>query len=156
MARLVFTDGPLAGQPVEVTAMLVLGRLGADLTIDDPQVSKRHAALRSTGEVLEIEDLGSRNGTWVNGARIQGVVRLAPGDRVQLGETSFKIEAARVHETLPSPQASAPPAGAFSPPPQRGTASRPTVATRLLTPTLISFGVVIATAIALVVYFAMR
>jgi hypothetical protein len=156
MARLVFTDGPLAGHPVEVTAMLVLGRLAADLTIDDPQVSKRHAALRPTGDSLEIEDLGSRNGTWVNGSRIQGTVRLAPGDRVQVGETSFKVEDARVQGTLPSPRPSPPPAGAFSPPPQRGAASRPTVATRLLTPTLISFGVVIATAIALVLYFAMR
>jgi pSer/pThr/pTyr-binding forkhead associated (FHA) protein len=156
MVRLVFTGGPLAGHPVEVTGTLVLGRLTADLAIDDPQVSKRHAALRPTGDSLEIEDLGSRNGTWVNGTRIQSTVRLSPGDRVQLGNTSFKIEGARVEPTAASPRPSTPAAGTFSPPPQRGTASRPAVATRLLTPTLLSFGIVIATAIALILYFAMR
>jgi hypothetical protein len=156
MARLVVTDGPLAGHPVEVTARLVLGRLAADLNIDDRQVSKRHAAVRPAGDGLEIEDLGSRNGTFVNGTRIQGPVRLAPGDRVRLGATTFTVEGARPEPTVASPGPSPPPAAGFSPPPQRATPSRPAVATRLLTPTLLSFGVVIATAIALVLYFAMR
>jgi pSer/pThr/pTyr-binding forkhead associated (FHA) protein len=172
MSRVVFTSGPLAGRDVEVTAALVLGRQAADLLIEDPEVSRRHAALRPAGDGLELEDLGSLNGTWVNGARIQGPVRLEPGDRVQLGDTSFEVRSGWAQPTVANPR----PDGArpaelegarlaereaarpapFSPPTQRRTTRRPTVATRRLTPTLLSFGVVIATAIALVLYFAMR
>jgi pSer/pThr/pTyr-binding forkhead associated (FHA) protein len=163
MRRVVFTSGPLAGRDVEVTAALVLGREAADLLIDDPEVSRRHAALRPAGDGLEIEDLGSLNGTWVNGTKIQGPVRLEPGDRVQLGDTSFEVPVGRVRPTAASPRPgarlaereAAPPAP-FSPPTQRRTPRRSAVATRRLTPTLLSFGVVIATAIALVIYFAMR
>jgi pSer/pThr/pTyr-binding forkhead associated (FHA) protein len=162
MRRVVFTSGPLAGRDVEVTASLVLGREAADLLIDDAEVSRRHAALRPAGDALELEDLGSLNGTWVNGTRIQGPVRLELGDRVQLGDTSFEVRAGRAQPTVASPRpaarpaepAAAPPAP-FSPPTQRRT-RRPTVATRRLTPTLLSFGVVIAIAIALVIYFAIR
>jgi pSer/pThr/pTyr-binding forkhead associated (FHA) protein len=168
MRGVVFTSGPLAGRQVEVTAMLVLGRQAADLPIDDPEVSRRHAALRPADDGLEVEDLGSLNGTWVNGTRIRGAVRLAAGDRVQLGETSFEVTMGPAEATVVSarpaagpaaPAAATPaaaPAAAFSPPSQRRPPRRPTVATRRLTPTLLSFGVVIATAIALVLYFAMR
>ena len=162
MHRLQFTAGPLAGHRVEVTSALVLGREGADLVIEDPQVSRRHAAVRPAGDGLEIEDLGSLNGTWVNGARVTGKVRLALGDRVRVGDSSFEVEVeAEGTAVRPAPteagQAPAPaPPLAFSPPPQRPARRRPTVATRRLTPTLLSFGTVIATAIALVLYFAMR
>jgi predicted component of type VI protein secretion system len=178
MRRVVFTSGPLAGHDVEVTAALVLGRQAADLSIDDPEVSRRHATLRPADDGLELEDLGSLNGTWVNGTRIQGPVRLKHGDRVQLGDTSFEVRAGWAQPTVASPRPGVPttepesartaePEGArlaereaappapFSPPTQRRT-RRPAVATRRLTPTLLSFGVVIATAIALVLYFAMR
>ena len=157
MPTVVFTSGPLAGRQVEVTAVLVLGREAADLVIDDPEVSRRHAGLRPAGDGLEVEDLGSLNGTWVNGTRIQGVVRLSPGDRVQLGDTSFEVPQDRVAQTVARqrPAARMAERGAFSPPAQRA-ARRPAVATRRLTPTLLSFTVVIATAIALVLYFAMR
>jgi predicted component of type VI protein secretion system len=172
MRRVVFTSGPLAGRDVEVTAALVLGRQAADLLIEDPEVSRRHAALRPAGDGLELEDLGSLNGTWVNGARIQGPVRLEPGDRVQLGDTLFEVRTRWAERTVARPRPGgarpAEPEGArlaereaaspapFSPPTQRHTTRRPAVATRRLTPTLLSFGVVIATAIALVFYFAMR
>jgi pSer/pThr/pTyr-binding forkhead associated (FHA) protein len=160
MRGVVFTSGPLAGRQVEVTAMLVLGRQAADLPIDDPEVSRRHAALRPADDGLEVEDLGSLNGTWVNGTRIRGAVRLAAGDRVQLGETSFEVTMGPAEATVvsarPAAGPAAPAAAAFSPPSQRRPPRRPTVATRRLTPTLLPFGVVIATAIALVLYFAMR
>jgi predicted component of type VI protein secretion system len=171
MHRLRFTAGPLAGRHVEVTSTLVLGRQ-AELALDDPQVSRRHAALRPAGEALELEDLGSLNGTWVNGTRVEGPVRLAPGDRVRLGASAFEVEgparAAAAAPTVaghaprpdpapapPATAAPAPPLPPFSPPPQR-VPRRRGVASRRLTPTLLSFGVVVATAVALVLYFAMR
>jgi pSer/pThr/pTyr-binding forkhead associated (FHA) protein len=157
MFRLRFVNGPLAGREVEVTAALVLGRQAVDLVIDDPQVSRRHASVRPAGDGLEVEDHGSRNGTWVNGARVGGPTRLAPGDRVRLGETTFEVEgaAARAAPTEATSQPSPPPALPFDPPPQRAPRRRG-VASRRLTPTLLSFGMVIATAIALVWYFATR
>lgn len=160
MHRLQFTAGPLAGHQVEVTSVLVLGREAADLVIEDPQVSRRHASVRPAGDSLEIEDLGSLNGTWVNGARVTGKVRLALGDQVRVGDSFFEVEAeATAARAAPTEAGQAPapaPPLAFSPPPQRPARRRPTVATRRLTPTLLSFGTVIATAIALVLYFAMR
>lgn len=162
MHRLQFTAGPLAGHQVEVTSVLVLGREAADLVIEDPQVSRRHASVRPAGDSLEIEDLGSLNGTWVNGARLTGKVRLALGDQVRVGDSFFEVEVeaeATAVRAAPTEAGQAPapaPPLAFSPPPRRPARRRPTVATRRLTPTLLSFGTVIATAIALVLYFAMR
>jgi pSer/pThr/pTyr-binding forkhead associated (FHA) protein len=158
MVRLRFVSGPLAGREVEVTSTLVLGRQAADLVIDDPQVSRRHASVRPAGDGLEVEDHGSRNGTWVNGARAGGPTRLAPGDRVRIGETTFEVEgpAAPAAPTDPAPEPAPAPAVAFDPPPQRAPRRRRGVASRRLTPTLLSFGTVIATAIALVWYFATR
>ena len=93
MPWLKFTAGPLAGRRVELASALVLGREAADLVIDDPEVSRRHAAVRPAGDALEVEDLGSLNGTWVNGARVTGTVRLVLGDRVRVGDSSFEVEA---------------------------------------------------------------
>ena len=157
MHRLRFTAGPLAGQQVEVTSVLVLGRQAADLVIEDPQVSRRHASVRPVGDALEIEDHRSLNGTWVNGARVSGTAQLGPGDQVRLGDTTFEVEGAAVRAapTEASPAPVPGPALPFDPPPQRP-GRRRGVASRRLTPTLLSFGAVIATAIALVIYFAMR
>ena len=168
MHRLHCTDGPLAGHRVEVTAVLVLGRQAADLVIDDPQVSRRHAGVRPAGDALEVEDLGSLNGTWVNGTRIDGPTRLAPGDRVRVGDTTFEVEGPPVDAAsaeageppalAPATEAARapvpPPAAPFDPAPQRP--RRTGIASRRLTPTLLSFGTVIVTAVALVLYFAMR
>jgi pSer/pThr/pTyr-binding forkhead associated (FHA) protein len=160
MHRLRFVAGPLAGREVEVTAVLVLGRQAADLVIDDPQVSRRHASVRPAGDALEVTDHGSLNGTWVNGTRVSGATRLAPGDRVRLGDSTFEVEgegpAAGAAPTEASPQPAPPPALPFDPTPQRPPRRRRGVASRRLTPTLLSFGTVVATAIALVWYFAMR
>jgi hypothetical protein len=63
----------------------ILGRAGGcDLELDDPTVSKRHARIAYDGSP-SIEDLGSTNGTFVNGKRIEGVAQLRRGDRIGLG-----------------------------------------------------------------------
>jgi pSer/pThr/pTyr-binding forkhead associated (FHA) protein len=179
-AVLVVKEGPLAGRRIELEAELVLGREGAGLTIDDAEISRRHAAVRLVGDRVEVEDLGSLNGTFVNGRRIESATALGTGDVVRLGHTLFEIEpvtdaghtvlstprpGARATQQQPRPAAppSAPPApvpvsappqanlGAFAP---AASKRRGRTATRRLTPTLLSFAGIAATAVALVVYFA--
>jgi serine protease Do len=82
---LVVKDGPLAGRRFPVREQVVLGRLRAGLALDDPQVSRRHAAVRPVERGLEIEDLGSANGTSVNGESLSGCRRLRHSDVVQVG-----------------------------------------------------------------------
>jgi predicted component of type VI protein secretion system len=96
MAVLVVRNGPLAGRRVEVTGELVIGRGSVDLSIDDAQMSRRHAVIRAREGTLEVEDLGSLNGTRVNGVRIHGQATLAPGDLVEVGDTEILVESAAV------------------------------------------------------------
>ncbi|MEW5865413.1 MAG: FHA domain-containing protein [Bacillota bacterium] len=70
----------------------VLGRAAeSDVVIDDPYVSARHAEVTRTGAGYKLRDLGSTNGTYVNGRRVLGERVLRPGDRVRLGDTILKF-----------------------------------------------------------------
>lgn len=89
----VFNTGPLAGARIFVAYPFVVGRHQADLTLEDAQLSRRHAAVRRVDGDLEIEDLGSANGTFVNGLRIDRPTRLRNGDRVQLGASLIEVRA---------------------------------------------------------------
>ena len=99
MPALVVRDGPLAGRRFVVEREVLLGRQDADVTIEDPRISRRHAVVRVRSGALEIEDLGSLNGTWVNGARLTGTRRLASGDVVALGDTTMLVEAGAGRES---------------------------------------------------------
>jgi hypothetical protein len=90
------TRGPEAGTERVVDRELTIGRdPGADVTLEDVGVSRRHARLRLTdGAAPVIEDLGSANGTFVNGERIAGERRLADGDELQIGATAIAISGA--------------------------------------------------------------
>jgi pSer/pThr/pTyr-binding forkhead associated (FHA) protein len=93
MPKLTITEGPLAGEPLEVEGEVVVGREGVDIVIDDPEISRRHAAFRRRENDIELEDLGSLNGTYVNGSKLQAAVRLSPGDVIRLGKTSISVAA---------------------------------------------------------------
>ena len=58
---------------------------GATITVDHDKVSRMHARVKRTGDLIEVEDLGSRNGTRVNADKVEGVRRLAPGDELSVG-----------------------------------------------------------------------
>ncbi|HEY4242782.1 MAG TPA: sigma 54-interacting transcriptional regulator [Kofleriaceae bacterium] len=58
---------------------------GATVHVESDRVSRMHARVRRTGEVIEVEDLGSRNGTRVNGDKLSGPRRLVGGDEVSVG-----------------------------------------------------------------------
>lgn len=65
----------------------MVGRTSESLAMSDTTVSRRHAELTPDAGEWFIRDLGSQNGTWVNGERIAGTVRLTPGDQVRVGST---------------------------------------------------------------------
>ena len=67
------------------TALLTIGRAGADIVLDQPLVSRHHADLVWQNDHHFLRDLGSPNGTWVNGTPVRGERRLEPGDVVQIG-----------------------------------------------------------------------
>ena len=215
MPFLIVRTGPRAGERIELLGELVVGRENADLTVHDDEVSRRHLAVRPHEDGVELEDLQSTNGTFVDGARLSSVVVVSSSARVTLGETELEIEievpepevdpgATRLRErpperdatvmrsapvaaapapdatiagapiprapspapapatpprlapvaAAPSPPADARPFGTFTP---AGPARRRTgAATRLWGPATIVFLVIVATAVALIVYFAAR
>lgn len=63
----------------------------ADLQLDDLGVSRRHAALRVVEGRLFIEDLGSSNGTFVNGAKIDRAYVLRSGDELTIGQCELRV-----------------------------------------------------------------
>jgi DNA-binding NtrC family response regulator len=93
MAALVFLSGPAAGLRYEVTGQLTLGRSRAcEIALEDDKVSRHHARIELERGEPTIRDLGSRNGTRVNGQRITSEVVLLDGDRIQLGDSTAMLE----------------------------------------------------------------
>lgn len=84
--------GPLSGLSYAVRDSLVLGRsLECDLAIVTPQVSRRHACIEVEDGRLYIEDLGSSNGTMINGKRAAGRQQLRHDDEVRLHDIIFRV-----------------------------------------------------------------
>ncbi len=77
-----------AGREIEVRRTIVVGRgEAADVTFDDDFASERHARFENQGGALFVDDLGSTNGTFVNGERIAERTGLVSGDAVRVGST---------------------------------------------------------------------
>jgi pSer/pThr/pTyr-binding forkhead associated (FHA) protein len=98
-------EGPAAGTRIPIgEAPLVLGRgeTGAGTLGDDAQLSRRHASVSRRDGGLLIEDLGSTNGTLVNGEEISEPTAVQHGDKVEAGSSVLRVVA------LPTPAAAAP------------------------------------------------
>jgi ABC-type multidrug transport system ATPase subunit/pSer/pThr/pTyr-binding forkhead associated (FHA) protein len=71
---------------------MIIGRdPGCDQVLDYPMISWHHARLTRTPQGIFVEDMGSRNGTFVNGSRISGKVRVEPGQEIGLGSFRFQL-----------------------------------------------------------------
>jgi pSer/pThr/pTyr-binding forkhead associated (FHA) protein len=92
VVSIVFTEGPLAGQRIELDREMILGRTDCDVTLDDHQVSRRHLILRPSGNQVHVEDLGSTNGTAVDGRQIGEPVNAADGTVVRVGTSEFVVQ----------------------------------------------------------------
>jgi S1-C subfamily serine protease len=107
--KIVVISGADPGHSYDVSRELVLGRLDpADIVIVDPRVSGRHARVQPSPGGIIIEDLGSSNGTLVDGVAIIEPRELRGGETIQVGDTKLRVEGAK-----PPP----PPHTAPSPPP---------------------------------------
>ena len=96
-------EGAEPGRRVALDTAVEIGRdAGAQVVLADNQVSRRHARLSEAGGVVTIEDLGSRNGTYVNEQPLHAPVRLGPGDRVRLGLTVFELRTRSQVAAVPS------------------------------------------------------
>src|ERR1700757_75447 len=93
--QLLVTEGSDRGAVLTVQGELVLGRLPPrqeGRLGGDPEISRRHAQVsRGTDGQMRIEDLGSGNGTFVNGVRIDAPRPLNVGDVIRLGGTELKV-----------------------------------------------------------------
>jgi pSer/pThr/pTyr-binding forkhead associated (FHA) protein len=127
MRTLSVTTGPAAGRTLELESEVVIGREGADLTIADAELSRRHAAVRPVERGVTVEDLDSLNGTFVNGKRITGPVTLTTGGTIRLGTTEIAVELTLPDVTRPAaiPVADDRTRATPVPPPPDVTAARP-------------------------------
>jgi hypothetical protein len=90
--KIVVVEGPNVGREFELSGATVVGRdQSAGLVIDDPESSRRHASLSVEGMTVTVEDLGSTNGTFVNGTRLLVAQTLEPGDKLRIGTTVFEL-----------------------------------------------------------------
>ncbi len=75
----------------------------ADVRIDDPSVSRRHARIVVEGDTAGVEDLESKNGTRVGGVPVSQPVRLAKGDVVTFGAIETRFETQPFDDTATNP-----------------------------------------------------
>jgi len=82
---LIAEAGPVNGQRWSVRGSLIIGRdSGCEIMIPDRQISRRHARITTTSNGILLEDLGSKNGTYRNGVRVDEPALLQDGDNIQL------------------------------------------------------------------------
>src|SRR3954454_264852 len=89
MLKLEAVEGNAAGSDIAVEEELVIGRTASEegRLGDDPEISRQHARVMRAAEGYVVEDLGSMNGTFVNGDRLQSPHQLTEGDQIEVGAT---------------------------------------------------------------------
>lgn len=100
LGRLVVVASPQGDPPLgsayPLDAVTGIGRdVNNAVVVDDPFASAEHAVLTFRGRTWYVEDVGSTNGTYVNGSRIDGLAPLGFGDDVQVGQVRFRLERGR-------------------------------------------------------------
>jgi len=100
LGRLVVLESP-GGEPpsgsvFRLDAVTTLGRdVNNAIVLDDEFASASHAALTYRGRAWYLEDFGSTNGTFVNGHPVSGLVAVAFGDEIQIGQVRLRLERPR-------------------------------------------------------------
>src|SRR6185436_6684469 len=112
--QLIMRSGPTPGATFNLEGdQLTIGRDSAnEIVINDAEISRRHARLTYQGGKYVLEDLGSTNGTFVNGQRLAGPRVLKPGEVVSFGEQIvlvFEVVSIDPRATVMPPRAAAGP-----------------------------------------------
>jgi predicted component of type VI protein secretion system len=109
-------EGPDAGRRIELDRAIELGRGDdAGFVLNDPQASRRHARIRPATDGAVVEDLGSTNGTFLNGNPVYGPTIMSPGDTVLIGLSVLELRTADVVARQGSAVRPVPPALAVPP-----------------------------------------
>jgi len=120
VATLVVRQGAQAGMSFSITGnQVLLGREeGLDIILQDPESSRRHSRISWQGGQYVIEDLGSTNGTFVNGVQITTPQMLNPGDSIGIGQTAlvFQMQGGQIPFQSPPPRQAQAYAAPSSPP----------------------------------------
>ncbi len=126
--QLVQRSGPAPGKNYSLTKNeIYMGRdITNDIVINDPEISRKHARLTLQPGGYLLEDLGSTNGSFVDGQRITGSHKMAPGEIIMLGDnvslayevSDYDPEATMAVSQDEMPIPPAPPAAPFEPAPQ--------------------------------------
>ncbi len=107
--KLIVTNGRHTGREIPVKGpKFYIGRAeDCHLRPASDQVSRHHCVIRVASDSVTVRDLGSRNGTFVNGKRISDKSPLMPGDRLVVGQLDFDVHIVGAPELHPSPTAAA-------------------------------------------------
>jgi pSer/pThr/pTyr-binding forkhead associated (FHA) protein len=100
-ARVVVTADGSAGKRYALAGEMTIGRENVDILLEDEQASRRHARVIVSAGGVELADIGSANGTFVNDKRLEGTVVLQAGDVVTVGTTKLRVD-------IPPPRGAAP------------------------------------------------
>ena len=128
-ASLVVRQGTQAGMSFALSGnQILIGREeGLDIVLQDAEASRRHSRITWQGGRYVVEDMGSTNGTFVNGVQITSPQVLSPGDSVGIGQTVLVFQMAGAQAGPSSYQAHSPSAGqggaTYTPPPTAAGAS---------------------------------
>jgi serine phosphatase RsbU (regulator of sigma subunit)/pSer/pThr/pTyr-binding forkhead associated (FHA) protein len=103
MPSLVFLAGPIAGRRYKLAdGEYIIGRRSdCQIFVPDMRVSRQHARLWQNGDAWQIEDLGSNNGTFVNGNKVQSATPVRHDDEILIANNRIRVEA---RDTTPEPR----------------------------------------------------
>src|SRR4051795_8253598 len=104
MLRLRVIEGNAVGNVIGVEDELVIGRTASEegRLGDDEEISRQHARVARAGDGYVVEDLGSMNGTFVNGQRLEGPHQLADGDQIHVGASDLVAQFGEPGATPPA------------------------------------------------------
>jgi FHA domain len=85
--------GHQPGTSLDVGNGVTLGRSdGADINVNDPFASSAHARIFQRGDFMYLEDMGSTNGTYLNGRQVRTAERLKVADTIRIGDTEYRYQ----------------------------------------------------------------
>jgi hypothetical protein len=91
--QVVAAMGHEPGTTFDIGEGATMGRSnGAQIRVDDPFASSAHARIFSRGEYMFLEDMGSTNGTYLNGRQVRSTERLRPSDVIRIGDSEYRYE----------------------------------------------------------------